>query len=350
MANIGIFGGSFNPPHRGHLLAAAEFQRRLGLDRVILMPAALPPHKALAAGSPDARTRLELTRLAAQDLPFAEVSDLELHRSGASYTADTLEELHRQYPNDHLWFLMGTDMLLTFAQWHAPERIAKLASLAVAHRGKDDGRTLREAAQQLRDRFGADVVLVENDFLPYSSTIARAMLAFRCGEDYLEPAVYDAVCAQGLYHTRSDLRALPHDVTKALPGPEQLKLCDKYGMMLDTFERSHPKLLHAKSGAAVAGAVFGESAAVQSAICWHTTGKPDMTLLQKILYLADYMEPNRDFPGVERLRALAQHDLDEAVLLGLEMSLDLLTETGQPIDVNSRAARDFLKSERTKSE
>ena len=82
MANIGIFGGSFNPPHRGHLLAAAEFQRRLGLDRVILMPAALPPHKALAAGSPDAHTRLELTRLAAQDLPFAEVSDLELHRSG----------------------------------------------------------------------------------------------------------------------------------------------------------------------------------------------------------------------------------------------------------------------------
>ena len=361
------------------------------------MPAALPPHKALAAGSPDAHTRLELTRLAAQDLPFAEVSDLELHRSGASYTADTLEELHRQYPNDHLWFLMGTDMLLTFAQWHAPERIAKLASLAVAHRGKDDGRTLREAAQQLRDRFGADVVLVENDFLPYSSTIARAMLAFRCGEDYLEPAVYDAVCMQGLYHTRSDLRGLPldalarialplhdpkrvphvlgcshtaaelaarfgedpgparragllHDVTKALPGPEQLKLCDKYGMMLDTFERSHPKLLHAKSGAAVAGAVFGESAAVQSAICWHTTGKPDMTLLQKILYLADYMEPNRDFPGVERLRALAQHDLDEAVLLGLEMSLDLLTETRQPIDVNSRAARDFLKSERTKSE
>lgn len=121
-------------------------------------------------------------------------------------------------------------------------------------------------------------------------------------------------------------------------------------MMLDTFERSHPKLLHAKSGAAVAGAVFGESAAVQSAICWHTTGKPDMTLLQKILYLADYMEPNRDFPGVERLRALAQHDLDEAVLLGLEMSLDLLTETGQPIDVNSRAARDFLKSERKKAE
>ena len=211
MANIGIFGGSFNPPHRGHLLAAAEFQRRLGLDRVILMPAALPPHKALAAGSPDARTRLELTRLAAQNLPFAEVSDLELHRSGASYTADTLEELHRQYPNDHLWFLMGTDMLLTFAQWHAPERIAKLASLAVAHRGKDDGRTLREAAQQLRDRFGAEVVLVENDFLPYSSTIARAMLAFRCGEDYLEPAVYDAVCAQGLYHTRRDLRALPLD-------------------------------------------------------------------------------------------------------------------------------------------
>ena len=83
MANIGIFGGSFNPPHRGHLLAAAEFQRRLRLDRVILMLKRRCRHKALAAGSPDAHTRLELTRLAAQDLPFAEVSDLELHRSGA---------------------------------------------------------------------------------------------------------------------------------------------------------------------------------------------------------------------------------------------------------------------------
>lgn len=202
---------------------------------------------------------------------------------------------------------------------------------------------------------------------------------------------------RGLYHTRSDLRALPldalarspcrctdpkrvphvlgcshtaaelaarfgedpgparragllHDVTKALPGPEQLKLCDKYGMMLDIFERSHPKLLHAKSGAAVAGAsVRGTCCGAVGHLLAHDR-KPDMTLLQKILYLADYMEPNRDFPGVERLRALAQHDLDEAVLLGLEMSLDLLTETGQPIDVNSRAARDFLKSERTKSE
>lgn len=76
-----------------------------------------------------------------------------------------------------------------------------------------------EAAQQLRDRFGADVVLVENDFLPYSSTIARAMLAFRCGEDYLEPAVYDAVCMQGLYHTRSDLRALPLDALARIALP-----------------------------------------------------------------------------------------------------------------------------------
>ena len=95
----------------------------------------------------------------------------------------------------------------------------KACLAGVAHRGRDDGKTLREAAQQLRDRFGADVVLVENDFLPYSSTIARAMLAFRCGEDYLEPAVYDAVCAQGLYHTRRDLRALPLDALARIALP-----------------------------------------------------------------------------------------------------------------------------------
>ena len=397
MARIGIFGGSFNPPHLGHRMAVCEFQKLLELDRVLVVPDAVPPHKTLSALSPDAQTRLRLTRLAMQGLPFAEVSDLELRRGGTSYTVDTVRALRAQYPHDELFLLMGTDMLLSFEKWHAPREIASMAAIAVAHRSDDRAEELRACADRLRDELGARVVLVENTFVPYSSTSVRAMLAFGCAEDYVSPEVLEVIRSEGLYGVGADFKNLPferlqtvslalhnpkrvphvigcsqtaerlaqqyganpvdakragilHDVTKALPGPEQLKLCDKYGMMLDTFERSHPKLLHAKSGAAVAGAVFGESAAVQSAICWHTTGKPDMTLLQKILYLADYMEPNRDFPGVERLRALAQHDLDEAVLLGLEMSLDLLTETGQPIDVNSRAARDFLKSERTKSE
>lgn len=393
MARIGIFGGSFNPPHRGHLLAVSEFQKRLQLDRVLLVPAAMPPHKALTSGSPDAGTRLELTRLAAAPLPFAEVSDIELRREGTSYTADTLELLQAQYPGDTLYLLMGTDMFLSFDHWSRPKQIARAAMLAVAHRDADDAGELKECAKALKHRYHAQIRLVENAFLPYSSTVTRAMLAFGCGEEYLSPEVYAEICRRGLYHMGEDLRGLPfgrlaevslglhhpkrvphvigcsetaaglagrygadpemarragilHDVTKALPGVEQLKLCEKYGIILDNFERKNTKLLHAKTGAAVASVVFGEPEAVRDAIFWHTTGKADMNLLQKILYLADYMEPNRAFDGVEKMRRLAEQDLDAAVLFGLELSVKLLKENGREIDANSLAARDFLRQER----
>ena len=107
MANIGIYGGSFNPPHKGHMLAAAQCRAALGLERVIVIPAAVPPHKALADGSPDAQTRLALTKLAVRGLDGFEVSDLELRREGPSYTVDTLRQLSEQHPDDALWLRHG---------------------------------------------------------------------------------------------------------------------------------------------------------------------------------------------------------------------------------------------------
>ena len=98
----------------------------------------------------------------------------------------------------------------------------------------------------------------------------------------------------------------------------QLELCRKYGVELDSLEQKAVKLLHSKTGACIAKYVFGEPEEVYQAIFWHTTGKADMSLLDKILYMADYIEPNRDFEGVERLRKLAYTDLDQAMLLGVE--------------------------------
>ena len=119
---------------------------------------------------------------------------------------------------------------------------------------------------------------------------------------------------------------LLHDITKALDGPLQLTLCREYGTILDEFGYKYPKTLHALTGSLVAERIFGENDAVVSAICHHTTGKADMNLLEKIIYVADYMEPNRDFPGVEQLRQLAYTDLDGALKLGLTMTLQLLKE------------------------
>ncbi len=135
---------------------------------------------------------------------------------------------------------------------------------------------------------------------------------------------------------------LLHDITKALDGPLQLTLCSEYGIVVDDFSAQYPKTLHALTGSLVAQRIFGENDAVVSAICSHTTGKANMNILEKIIYVADYMEPNRDFPGVERLRQLAFTDIDGALRLGLTMTLELLNKQGSAVSPDSRDALAWL--------
>ncbi len=137
-----------------------------------------------------------------------------------------------------------------------------------------------------------------------------------------------------------------HDVTKALPGELQLTLCSKLGILIDEFAQKNPKTLHAVTGAAIAQRVFGENEAVQAAIRSHTTGCGGMNTLQKIIYIADYMEPNRDFDGVEELRRLAQTDLDKALEMGLQMSIGLLRQQGREVCPDSLDALNDLEKEK----
>ncbi len=390
MARIGIFGGSFNPPHEGHILAAREFYEQLELDRLLIIPAGDPPHKALSANSPTDLQRLEMTRFAAMDLENTEVLDLEIKREGRSYTADTVEILRQTYPQDELFLLMGTDMFYSFGSWYQPERITKEATIAVAHRDADSPARLKSCATDLEEKLGARIVFVENQYLPHSSTSVRAMIAFRCADAYLSPRVMEYIRSYGLYYADRNLKNLPfdelreislslhkskrvdhvvgcsdtaaalaekygvtvedarragilHDITKALNGPEQLQLCEKYAMILDSFEREHPKLLHAKTGAVIAREIFGESQAVCEAIQWHTTGRENMSMLEKLVYLADYMEPNRTMDGIEELRRLTWTDPDAAMIMGLEMTMTYVRSRGAKVDPHSAAALRFLQ-------
>jgi nicotinate-nucleotide adenylyltransferase len=133
-----------------------------------------------------------------------------------------------------------------------------------------------------------------------------------------------------------------HDITKANDGPLQLTLCGEYGTILDDFSKRYPKTLHALTGSLVAERIFGENQAVVSAIRHHTTGKANMNLLEKIIYVADYMEPCRDFPGVEKLRELAFTNIDAALKLGLEMTLVHLANQGNEVSPESREALAWL--------
>ena len=389
MARIGIYGGTFNPPHIGHIAAAGQAADLLRLDTLLLMPDRIAPHKKLPEGSASPQQRLEMLKIAAAGLPSITVSDMELKREGPSYTYQTILELKEQYPSDELIFVMGTDMFLSFDTWKNPNIIMKHASLGVLYRGEKDEIAEIDRKKREMEACGARICLIENRILPISSTDLRRLLIFDCAQPYLPEGVGEYIRANGLYGTDRSYRQLPvdeleavtvsllkpgrvghvlgcrdtavelarrwganetdaaragllHDITKALPPQLQLTLCQEYGIMLDAFSRKNPKTLHALTGSLVAERIFGENSAVVNAIRHHTTGKADMNLLEKIIYVADYMEPNRDFPGVERLRELAFSNMDGALKLGLEMTLELLHKQGREISPESQEALSWL--------
>jgi nicotinate-nucleotide adenylyltransferase len=145
---LGILGGTFNPPHLGHLICAQEARVQLGLDRVVLIPARIPPHKPVEE-EPGAEHRLKLCRLAVAGDPALEVSALEIAREGPSYTVDTLEELHARTPDSALFLIVGGDVAAGLPQWRAPERVLSLATVAVVKRRGTARRSVREALAAL---------------------------------------------------------------------------------------------------------------------------------------------------------------------------------------------------------
>jgi nicotinate-nucleotide adenylyltransferase len=190
VSRVGIFGGTFNPPHIGHLVCAQEARAQLGLDHVVLMPAAAPPHKAIA-GDPGGAARLELCRLAAQDDPGLRVSALEFEREGPSYTADTLRLLHDREPGDELTFIVGGDMAESLPTWHEPREVLRLAVLAVAERDETRAEDLAERLAPLHD--GTRVRFFDMPRLDVSSSDLRARVADGRPIRHLVP---DAVAAQ----------------------------------------------------------------------------------------------------------------------------------------------------------
>ena len=393
---IGVYGGTFNPPHLGHLTAARAVFELLGLDLLLLIPAGLPPHKELPAGSPTPEQRLEMTRLAGEQLGLGDkvrTLDIELERGGRSFTSDTLAQLKAQYPDSELWLLMGTDMFLTLQAWHEPEKILSLAGIAAFGRTEEDTEELFSAQREYLYKTYPQArifTLTIPGVIDVSSTELREKLAKGEGGNLLAPAVYGYILREGLYNTGADLKRLPisrlrpvalsylkhkriphvlgteqeairlaerygadvekarvaallHDCTKKLDMPTQLALCGQYGIALDELEQKALKLLHSKTGAAIARDVFGVDDEVYSAIWYHTTGHANMTKLEKIIYLADYIEPSRDFPGVDTLRKVCYEDLDKGLLLGLEMTIEEMTAMGNPVHRATVEARDWLK-------
>ena len=389
MKRIGIYGGSFNPPHMGHYHVARSALAALSLDMLYVIPACEAPNKQ-GSDYADGAHRLRMLQLMFAGEPQLQVTDMELQRGGTSYTVDTVQTLRQAHPDAELILLVGSDSFLSFQSWYRWEELLQQVTLAVFCRGlKGEITDIRRQKEEL-EKLGARICVADHAAAVISSSDIRRLLAFRCADDFLHPQVAGYIQWNGLYGTGKNLRCLPpekleeavvgllkpnrvkhvlgcrdtaialakrwgadendaaragllHDITKALDGPLQLTLCEEYGIILDKFSSNNPKTLHALTGSLVAERIFGENKAVAAGIRSHTTGKADMTTLEKILYVADYMEPNRDFPGVETLRSLAYTDLDKALKLGLEMTLKLLSQQGREISPESKEALAYLQ-------
>lgn len=196
---LGILGGTFNPPHIGHLVCAQEAFDQLALDRVVLMPAARPPHKQVAA-DPGAEARARLCRLAVDGDARFEVSGLELDRAGRSYTVDTLKTLHDQHPQDDLTFIVGGDMARSLPTWREPEAVLELATLAVAERAGSEREDIRGELRALGGAAAERVRFFDMPRIDVSSSQVRERVATGRPIRYLVPdAVADAIAQNGWY-------------------------------------------------------------------------------------------------------------------------------------------------------
>jgi nicotinate-nucleotide adenylyltransferase len=192
---IGLFGGSFNPPHLGHLIVASDICAQLRLDRVVFMPAAMPPHKVIEDDVP-ATTRLAMTTIAIGDDERFAVSSLEIdHRF--RYSAETVTEFRAENAAAEIFFIVGSDSLLQFAHWHQPEAILAICRLAVAPRPGDDAAMVSAAAEQ----WGRGAVSVlPTTAVDISSSEIRGRLRLGMPITYLVPAAVEAfIVEQGLY-------------------------------------------------------------------------------------------------------------------------------------------------------
>lgn len=337
---IGIFGGTFAPVHNGHINIAKSAIAQLGLDKLIVMPNGLPPHKECVL---DKNDRFAIAELAFGDIPTVEISDYEIKKGGANYSYETLEYLSSVYPLAELYFVIGGDSLRDFRFWKNPKKIASLATLVVAERGS---KMPAEDLQKLKDDYSAKILFL--DFQPISVSSTDLRVRYRFGDDNLEylPKKVDGYIKQrGLFadsvnkvqilktlltekrflHTKSVVEAgvdfarangiseekvflgcLLHDCGKNISEDKWLD----YGF--SNQDELLPPILHSGLGVLVAQKDFGvNDAEILDAIRFHTTAKPQMSPLAMLVFVADKAEKTRKYDTSEYY-SLALTDLEKA--------------------------------------
>lgn len=358
---IAIMGGTFNPIHNGHLVAAEAVKEELNINTVIFIPTGNPPHK-----EPNPmynEHRYLMTVLATASNPQFEVSRIELDREGKTYAIDTVKEILEIFGNNcELYYITGADAIEQIFTWKNPEELLSLCRFVAVTRPGYNKTTLQKTIDNLTDNYKGKITFLEIPALSISSTDIRNRVHSHKTIKYLVPqSVEEYILKSNLYindnstpeidcinqrlhtaltpnrykHTqgvaqeaakmarhygadenKAYIAGLLHDCAKCIPTEEKLSMCKKYGVNLDDVLSKQPDLTHSFLGAKIAKKDYGiTDSDILNAIAYHTTGRANMSLLEKIIYIADYIEPNRKhFEGLDEVRSLAYKDIDKTMV------------------------------------
>lgn len=199
MSKIGVFGGTFNPIHNGHISLGVYCKEDLNLDKLMLIPTYTPPHKS-SNELADEEHRLKMCKLATEQYGYFEVSDIEIKRKGKSYTYETLKSLKEIYTQDDLYLIVGADMFLTLDKWKNPESIFKDVTIAAVPRNDDDKEDLTSYYESTIKSLGAKAVILDNPVVQVSSTYIRENIDnYQLIKSLIDSNVYEYIVKNNLY-------------------------------------------------------------------------------------------------------------------------------------------------------
>lgn len=382
-------GGTFDPIHYGHLILAEYVMTDMQLDHMMFIPSGTPYLKSEVTAK---EHRLAMTKLGIQDNPKFKINTIEMERTGNTYTIDTIQTLIQSYPETDFYFVMGADSLFDLEKWKDSTRLFQICHFIVANRGgMYSPDTLNKEIRRLYAKYNARISQVRIPDIQISSTEIRNRVMGNQSIRYLLPETVEAyirihdiyqeslnleviknqlkasleyaryehtlgveetalslASIHGVNPSKAQVAALLHDCAKHMSDDQVIKLCASEGIALTPEALGNPDLIHAKIGALMATLDYGvDDIDILNAITYHTTGRPKMSELEKVIYIADYIEPGRNkAPQLDYIRETAQKSLDEALFLIMRDTILYLESQHKYIDPLTREAYAYYKDQK----
>lgn len=368
---IGIMGGTFDPIHFGHLVIANDVLNLYNMDKIIFIPAGDPPHKKGPEANP--WHRYVMTNLATMSNDKFFVSDIEIKKKEKSYTINTIKELYETYDNTDFYFITGTDAIISLPYWYKPKELISMCRFIAVNRPGLSRESSQIKINEIIEQYNAQIEMLDVSMLQISSTDIRQRFRNGFSAKYLLPELVEQyIIKNRLYMEQKymNIENMKNQLEKSIGSrlykhcvgtmEEACKLAEIYNvdrnkaliaaLLHDCAKSSHyadNKLSHAGEGAVLAQSKYGVTDGdILNAIKYHTTGRKNMTILEKLVFIADKIEPNRNYNGVEELRNIAYRDLDAAVIKSLENTIEYVKQRNLKLDNESVKTLKFLKEEK----